>query len=336
MRPWVIATSGVIAVVSATSAGLGWTYHRWFETPVDPEAELVEFEVAPGATGARVGRELAARSLIHDARAWRLWLRMRPEPEPKAGRHRVSAAWTLPQIHQTLGENPLPEDEPFTVLEGWRRVDTDRALADSGWAPAGAYLEATASAAGMDLPFEVSTTLEGYLYPETYRLVRADFEVRDLVSRQIATFVERFYEPYVDDIRESGRSLADIVKMASMLEREEPTPELRPKVAGVLYKRLDNDVALGVDATSRYRLSVWNDRKAFLKKLRDPADEYNTRLHTGLPPTAIGAPSLKSLVAALHPERSAYWYYLHDANQRIHFARTAEEHEANRRRYNVW
>ena len=80
----------------------------------------------------------------------------------------------------------------------------------------------------------------------------------------------------------------------------------------------------------------WNDRRAFLKKLRDPRDPYNTRLRKGLPPTPIGAPSLSSLKAALRPKKSRYLYYLHDSNGNIHFARNAKQHEANRKKYNVY
>jgi UPF0755 protein len=107
-------------------------------------------------------------------------------------------------------------------------------------------------------------------------------------------------------------------------------------VAGILWKRLDSGWKLGVDATSRYTLDDWNDRKAFLKQLRDPKDPYNTRLLDGLPPTAIGAPSLPSLNAALSPQASEFWYYLHDADKVLHPARNAEEHEANRKRYDVY
>jgi UPF0755 protein len=126
------------------------------------------------------------------------------------------------------------------------------------------------------------------------------------------------------------------VIMASLLEREEPRPELRPQVAGVLYNRLDHSMPLGVDATSRFKLDDWNDRAAFLKMLRDLDDPYNTRQRAGLPPGPIGAPGLASLVAALRPEPTPYWYYLHDRNAVIHFARTLKEHEANRRKYDVW
>ena len=103
--------------------------------------------------------------------------------------------------------------------------------------------------------------------------------------------------------------------MASMLEREEPTPAQRPLVAGILWKRINMKFPLGVDATSRYGLAEWNDRKAFLKKLRDPTDTYNTRVNVGLPPGPIGSPTVLSLQAALRPTMSEFLYYLHDADR---------------------
>ena len=99
---------------------------------------------------------------------------------------------------------------------------------------------------------------------------------------------------------------------------------------------MDANSPLGVDATSRFTLDDWSDRRKFLAKLRDPNDPYNTRLKAGLPPGPIGAPSLDALLAALRPKASNHWYYLHDADKQIHFARNAAEHEANRRKYNVW
>jgi UPF0755 protein len=124
--------------------------------------------------------------------------------------------------------------------------------------------------------------------------------------------------------------------MASMLEREEPVPAQRSLVAGILWKRIDHDTALGVDATSRYELDEWNDRQSFLKKLRDKEDPYNTRHRVGLPPGPIGAPSVASLVAALRPKPSEFWYYLHDANKVLRPSRNAAEHEALRKKYNVY
>lgn len=337
MRGW---QGGLLAglVLTGAAAAAGGAGYTWMMQPAsEPGAPEVELEIPKGATGTDVARLLQSQGLLRHRRQW--WLHVRlygPEPSPKAGRHRVSASMNVAELRQALGGQPLPDDVRFTVVEGWRLVDTDQALAEAGHLPPGAYLRAAHTPDRFDTAFPVrGPTLEGYLFPETYRLP-PDFEAEDLIRRQLEAFEARFFGPFSDEIAASSRDLSDLVIMASLLEREEPTPELRPKVGGVLFKRLDAGVALGVDATSRYRLDRWNDRRAFLQKLRDPKDPYNTRLKTGLPPTAIGAPGLPSLIAALRPVDSPYWYYLHDDEKRIHFAKSAKEHEANRRRYDVY
>jgi hypothetical protein len=191
-----------------------------------------------------------------------------------------------------------------------------------------------------------SGTLQGIRYElwKTYGLltvtvptrVPSRLDVDVLLQRQLDTFTSRFYEPHEEEIATSGRTLHELVIMASMLEREEPVPAQRPLVAGILWKRIDAKTALGVDATSRYELVEWNDRTAFLKRLRDPDDAYNTRLKVGLPPGPIGAPTLDSLVAALRPVKSEFWYYLHDAQKVLRPSRNGAEHEALRKKYNVY
>jgi UPF0755 protein len=103
-----------------------------------------------------------------------------------------------------------------------------------------------------------------------------------------------------------------------------------------MWKRVDRNFGLGIDATSRYTIPDWNNREDFLVQLRDPEDPYNTRLRKGLPPTAIGNPAIESLEAAANPESSEFLYYLHDAQQNLHPARDATEHEANRAKFGVY
>jgi UPF0755 protein len=244
---------------------------------------------------------------------------------------------TLAELATALEGPPLPEDVPFVVIEGWRLRDTDEALATAGLIQPGAYLAAASKPSRYTAPFPLpSGTLEGYLYPETYRVVPGALAVEELIQRQLDTFAERFYLPHREALTHSGRSLHEVVVMASMLEREEPVPAQRPLVAGILWKRVDRGVPLGVDATSRYQLAEWNDRQAFLQRLRDPEDPWNSRLRKGLPPGPIGAPTVESLQAALSPQASEFWYYLHDSERRLHPSRNAEEHEALRRKYNVY
>ncbi len=308
-----------------------------YGAPADPTDPTVrEVEVPPGATIRSMGPLLAQAGAIDDADAFVTWAKLSKEGACiKAGRHRVRADMNAWEITEALCGVPLPDDIPFTVVEGWRIREIDAALAAAGLAEPGDYTAAVAdpSAYQVDYPLPADS-LEGYLFPETYMVDPTRFTVESFVQRQLDTLGERFVVPHAQAIETRG--LADVVIMASMLEREEPTPEQRPLVAGILWKRLDNGWNLGVDATSRYTLDQWNDRLAFLGKLRDPSDPYNTRLRGGLPPTPIGNPGMSALEAAVAPVESEFWYYLHDSSQVLHPARDQAGHEANRRRYNVY
>lgn len=324
--------------IPAAVAAAAWLAERAAHTPVRPgAAETIEFEVPRGATGIALGARLAEAGLVPHPLVWRYHLARRGGLAAKAGRFALSPGMSTAEIAAALEGAPLPDDVPFVVIEGWRLRDTDAALAAAGWIEPGAYVAAASSGAGYRAPFELPQgSLEGYLYPETYALPRDGFDVRALVQRQIDTFTQRFWIPYAQEVKQSGRSLHEIVVMASLLEREEPLPEQRPLVAGILWKRIDAGVPLGVDATSRYELAEWNDRRAFLARLRDPRDPWNTRTRAGLPPGAIGSPTVESLVAALRPQKSEYWYYLHDGDRILRPSRNAQEHEALRRKYNVY
>lgn len=303
--------------------------------PVNPgDTEEREFVVPSGATAGGLTTRLEEAGLIPGTLQWKIFLRQRDASCLKAGRHRVRGDMSLNQLVDSLCAPPLPEDVPFTVVEGWRISDTDAALAAKGWIEAGAYITA-ATRKSVDAPFDVTgPTFEGYLFPETYMVVPDRFSAEGFVARQLQTFNDRFLEPHRSDL--GARTLHDVVIVASMLEREEPKPSQRPVTAGIIWKRLDASWQLGIDATSHYTLAEWNDRKAFLGKLRDPTDPYNTRLNKGLPPTAIGGPSISSLEAAIQPIASEWWFYLHDSKGTFHGARNGDEHDANRKRYNVY
>jgi UPF0755 protein len=304
------------------------------DEPVDAEStETFVLEVPKGATANGLSDELISAGFVGSAVEWKLFLRQRDASCLKAGNFEVSLSMSLNQLVDTVCGPPIADDVPFTMLEGWRIRDTDAALARAGLIEAGAYI-AVAEGKTVEAPFAVtSSTYEGYLYPETYMVPASAVDPGQLVARQLETFDRRFVSKK-DDL--GKRSLHEIVVMASMLEREEPNPDNRPLVAGILWKRIDTNNALGVDATSRYTIENWNDRSAFLTQLRDPDDPYNSRLRKGLPPTAIGAPTLESLEAAMNPTSSEYWYYLHDEKGNLHPGRNAAEHEALRKKYNVY
>lgn len=308
-----------------------------FGEAADPADKTeVVVTIPKGTTPRALGPVLEEAGVVDSAQDFTWYVRLSKEGAcMKAGRHRLSRGMTAHEILEVVCGAPIPEDVPFTVVEGWRVREIDAALVEAGLIQPGQYAAAVADSARFKASFPLPQgSLEGYLYPETYRVEPDRFQVETFVQRQLDLFGERFYTPHQAELGERG--LHAIVIMASLLEREEPKPENRPLVAGILWKRLDNAWNLGVDATSRYTLEDWNDRQAFLKKLRDPNDPYNTRLRGGLPPGPIGNPNLSSLTAALSPTESEYWFYLHDAEKNLHPSRNEAEHEAFRRKYNVY
>ncbi len=326
----------VVLLAGLTGVGAFVFLERGATLP-GPGGEDAVLEVPKGANARSVGTLLAKQELIADPLFFRYAVWKRGGLQLKAGKFTLARTLSPMELASALEKPPLAEDEPFVVVEGWRIRDTDDALAAAGRCDAGAYVKAASSGAGYTAPFDLPTgTLEGFLYPETYQLPKGRFDPRVLVQKQLELFAARVWEPSKEDVVKNKHTLHELVTMASMLEREEPTPANRPMVAGILWKRIDRGFPLGVDATSRYELKSWNDRGAFLVKLRDVNDPYNSRHRKGLPPTPIGAVTTSSFEAALNPTPSDFMYYLHDAQKQLHPSRDAEEHEALRKKYNVY
>lgn len=170
---------------------------------------------------------------------------------------------------------------------------------------------------------------EGFLFPDTYYFYPNATE--ELV---VETMRQTFDQKTADlqrDIASSSRQLRDVVIMASIIEREASKSSDRHKIAGVLYNRIAKGMPLQVDVTFLYTLGK-NTFQLTLEDLRSD-NPYNTYVHKGLPPGPIGSPSLDSLHAAVHPEKSNNLFYLADRSGVTHFSRTYEEHLAKKRLY---
>lgn len=175
----------------------------------------------------------------------------------------------------------------------------------------------------------VASTSEGYLFPDTYFMTAA-VSPEEVQTRLRARFEEKILE-IEDEISASGRTLKELVIMASLLELEGKTPTERQAIAGVLYNRLEEDMPLQVDAVFGY---------IFGRSVYSPSTDdllvdspYNTYLYKGLPPGPIGNPGLESIKAAATPVASDYLYYLTGRDGVTYFARTFEEHRKNRELY---
>jgi UPF0755 protein len=149
--------------------------------------------------------------------------------------------------------------------------------------------------------------LEGFLFPATYEM-HAGAPASLLVDEQLAAFRLHFATRQIRAARALHVTPYQLLTIASMVEREAQVEHDRPLVAAVIYNRLRLGMTLGIDATIRYAL---NDYSAPLTEAQLQLNSpYNTRLHTGLPPTPISNPGVASIEAAAHPAHVSYLYYV--------------------------
>ena len=176
---------------------------------------------------------------------------------------------------------------------------------------------------------DIGSELEGYLFPDSYYFLPTDTE-EDVIERMQETFF-REVRTIEEEIRAFGIPLKEAVIMASLLEREARDHEVRRRIAGVLWNRIEIGMPLQVDAVFVYLLG----KGSFDLTLKDLAldSPYNTYQNIGLPPGPIASPSLSSIKAAVTPIPSEDLYYLADFHGVTHFSETFEEHKQKKALY---
>jgi UPF0755 protein len=175
-----------------------------------------------------------------------------------------------------------------------------------------------------------SSKSEGYLFPDTYFFM-PNIKSSDVILTMRENFARQI-KTYEADIEKFGKTLDEVVIMASIIEDEaNGTLESKRIVSGILWKRLRQDMPLQVDAPFIY----YNGKNSYTLTKNDLGEdhEYNTYVRKGLPPTAITNPSIDSIRAAVAPTNNDYLYFLSDKKGNLYYARTFEEHKLNRERY---
>ena len=238
--------------------------------------------------------------------------------------------------------------------------DIDNALAQKGLSKAGDYIAYVTNpdiikryADRYDFLQQVRTnlnadptSLEGFLYPNTYFIDTSKDVIDQLVYLQLEEFKKHVREPLQTDIQNYPSVLAQsrranlsryaVITLASIIEKEERSSANRPTIAGLFLNRIDQGMRLDADISLCYGLaepySACNTT-VIAEHVSDTSNPYNTRTQIGLPPTPIGNPSDDAIKAVLTPTPSSYLYYLHDSDGVIHFASTLEQHNSNKSHY---
>jgi UPF0755 protein len=303
--------------------GIGsWVWWNDSIAPVDSQNTTPEiFAINTGESVRSVSARLTKENFIRSSTAFFILVKMMGiDNALQAGDFRLNRSMNARKIAEELTHGIV--DVWVTTLEGWRVDEIATKLTKDLDIPEGEFLK---------------VAQEGYMFPDTY-LIPKNATAGAIVRLFKDNFDTKVTEKMREDARNAGLSLEKVVTLASIVEREGRTEEDRPVIAGILLKRLEADWPLQTDATLQYINGYQSADKSWWKKNVTNADKeldspYNTYKNTGLPPGPIANPGLSSIKAVIYPQKSEYWYYLHDPAGGVHYAVTYEEHLANIAKY---
>jgi UPF0755 protein len=293
--------------------------------------EVIEVVVDPGSGAHAIGRRLRELGLVRYPRAFALTARLRGiESSLKAGRYHVAAGSRWSDILDMMARGavvtfPLTVPEGFTLREIAPRVEEATGVAADSVLRLAAD-SAFAAAVGVPGP-----TLEGYLFPDTYRFAEGvdPAEVlREMVGRY-AVFWTPAKRARLDSL---GMTERELVTLASIVEEETRVAEERPVIAGVYANRLEIGMLLQADPTVQFALGEPRERLLYADIDRVADHPYNTYTHAGLPPGPIASPGAAALDAALYPADVPYLFFVARPDGTHEFTRTNREHVNARNR----
>jgi UPF0755 protein len=323
---------GLLVLVLAVAGGAGlW----WATEPPSSGGAPVRVVVEPGTTVRQLTRELEARGVVRSALLLEAWLRARGDAGLiQAGTYELRRDVSLAAIADQLvdGRTMLAA---VTVPEGLRLEEVALALARSVSFDSAAFVAVASDPALADtlLPDSLvgadPLTLEGYLFPETYRVDPA-VDPRSLARVMVAQFRREFGPAWRARAESLGMSVHEIVTLASIVEEEARVPEERKTIAGVYWNRLRRGMPLEADPTVQYALG--GHRERVLYRDLEVDSPYNTYRNPGLPPGPIASPGRPALEATLYPDSVPYLYFFAIGEGGRHtFSETYAEHLRKRR-----
>lgn len=290
--------------------------------PVTPRGETF-VEIPPGSSSFRIAGELEKNGVIRNRYVFEL-LRLVRHHKLKAGEYRFREPATAYRVYQRIARGDI-YIRTLVIPEGFNIFDIAAAVEAAKLGTKEQFLQAARADAKMIQDLDpAAPTVEGYLFPDTYKFTRLDS-----VHSIIAAMVKRFRQE-AGALGLSGSNVHETVTLASLIEKEVGAPEERPLVASVFVNRLAREMPLATDPTVIYAALLAGMYRGTIHesdlKFNSP---YNTYRILGLPPGPICNPGIASLQAALHPAKSRYLYFVSDNNGHSRFSESLKEHNRN-------
>jgi UPF0755 protein len=265
--------------------------------------------VPRGASAADIGRLLEHEGVIPSELGFRIAAYLEDGDEIQAGRYLLRRNLSPRAALRLLTRGPRAEEfVTVTFPEGSWLTDFARIVSRETHISGPRFLRlARGGRVRSALQPGSVDTLEGLLFPSTYEVIRRD-DARSLLVRLVEQLETEVAELDLARMKSLGYTPYEVVIVASMIEAEAKVPADRPRIAAVIYNRLDSGMKLGIDATVSY--AVGEHRRSLDEDDLAIDSPYNTRRYPGLPPTPIGAPGRAALEASAHPAAGDWLYYV--------------------------
>jgi UPF0755 protein len=318
--------TGLITVTILLFLFITW-FSLEFYRPLKMQPNTIVFEVEKGQTAKEIAHKLKKNGIIK--KTWPILLGYRiffSAQSLKAGEYILEIPLSPKNLLHILSEGAVYLHS-ITIPEGLITKEIADLLDSEGFAVEQEFLEQTQDTSLIVSMDKEATSLEGYLFPETYHFAKGT-SAKEIVTAMVSQFITVFTQEWMDRSKELGLSVRDVVILASLIEEETSIREEKRLVSAVFHNRLNIGMKLDCDPTIIYVLKREGSFKDRLRtkdlKLDSP---FNTYLHPGLPPGPIANPGRDSLEAALYPADVKFLYFVSKNDGSHHFSETFREHQ---------
>jgi UPF0755 protein len=327
----------LVVLIFGTTVGVGWFFFHTYADNAGPLEQEIVFEVRPGMTLASVAKELAKQNIIKKPS----WFLVLAKIEGQSNRMKVGEYQFVPDISprevlevitsgRSIGRN-------FTIAEGLNLFEISELYESEELGRRDDFWKWTHDKNFInELLGERQSSLEGYLFPETYQVTKYT-DVKSLIRAMVA----RFFDVYRRDIEslmaDQNLTRHQVVTLASIVEKETGAPEERPLISGVFHNRLRKKMMLQTDPTVIYGKAVELGKLVISITRADltKPTEYNTYVIKGLPPGPIANPGKLALLAALQPKESEFIFFVSQNDGTHIFSKDLKAHNQAVQTYQV-
>ena len=315
----------VVLLVSITI--LFSTYYSIFIKKINLNQD---FYIQKGDSYNTILNNLKKQKIIKNKLAFKIYSSFNDTTDINAGKYVFMGQYNIPEIFRVVKEDVISQikTKNITIIEGWNKYDVAKYLSNEFNVEYNFVLDFIKSSYKKSSLIEKYKflddkniqDLEGYIYPDTYE-VYENTNLEKIFDKILSNFENKVVKKYNLD----NDKLYETLKIASLIEKEARFDNERPIISGIIYNRIENGMKLQIDATIVY-FSKDNGNIAEDKNIDNP---YNTYTRLGLPIGAISNPSIKSIDAAVNPDKTDYLFYIHKSDGEAVFAKTLEEHNRN-------